>query len=351
MTDNKDSSDNDSKIDTARDDVSAAESAVAEAERKLQNAQQKLEEAQQKLEEVKEELDKATEDRMKVEEQLEKMQQCTEQVRQLQEQTQTELSTRLSVIDNRIETATARLKHAEVILQDYINTNQPARDFHDWITYQPKNKSLVTPDQLNARLSMNGEQLPHFVDYLSIRDTQFRKNLELHRQNYANAKNDIERHNVQISAQKNMSGLLNEKIAEYGLKPYGTKVLTQNRTYFDDGRYTKTDLKVEGLTVPLILGRGDRMGAQINGSLAVEVKSGKSDYLYSQKEHLVFQAGGHQEASTSMVLCSRDIKDLSPEKEQELRNACRQAGSPIIGMLPRKSEIDETLWNAVTGRK
>ena len=48
-----------------------------------------------------------------------------------------------------------------------------------------------------------------------------------------------------------------------------------------------------------------------------------------------------------MVICSRDIHDLSPEKEQELRDALRSAGSPIIGMLPSKDELDGTIWKQV----
>ena len=91
------------------------------------------------------------------------------------------------------------------------------------------------------------------------------------------------------------------------------------------------------------------MSAPVGGSIAIEVKCGRASYLYSQKDHMVFQSGGHQEASASMTICSRDIKDLTPEQEEELREALRSAGSPLIGMLPTKDEIDKACWDMVTG--
>ena len=97
-----------------------------------------------------------------------------------------------------------------------------------------------------------------------------------------------------------------------------------------------------------MLGRGSGMGAPAGGSIAIEVKCGKAAYLYSQKDHMVFQSGGHQEASASMTICSRDIKDLTPEQEEELREALRNAKSPIIGMLPKKEDIDKACWDLVT---
>ena len=62
---------------------------------------------------------------------------------------------------------------------------------------------------------------------------------------------------------------------------------------------------------------------------------------------MVFQAGGHQDSSASITICSGDIHDLSEGRERELRDAMRDAGSPIVGMLPKKDEIDETLWKLI----
>ena len=101
--------------------------------------------------------------------------------------------------------------------------------------------------------------------------------------------------------------------------------------------------------MPVILGRGEGMSASVGGSIAIEVKCGRASYLYSQKDHMVFQSGGHQEANASITVCSRDIRDLTPEQEEELREALRSAGSPLLGMLPTKDEIDKACWDIVTG--
>ena len=76
--------------------------------------------------------------------------------------------------------------------------------------------------------------------------------------------------------------------------------------------------------------------------MAFEVKCGKAEYLYSQKDHMVFQAEGHKQADAQCTLCSRDIHDMQPEKEKELRDTLRDAGSPMVGMLPSKNEIDQS---------
>lgn len=136
-------------------------------------------------------------------------------------------------------------------------------------------------------------------------------------------------------------------MVKFAFSPIGT-VSTQDRRYFENGRYTKIDLVVKDLKNPVILGQGEGMGAPVGGSLAVEVKTGHSEYIYNQKDHMIFQAGGHQDCSTSITICSGDIHDLPEEKERELRNAMRDAGSPIVGMLPKKDDIDATIWNLIS---
>ena len=96
-----------------------------------------------------------------------------------------------------------------------------------------------------------------------------------------------------------------------------------------------------GLKKTLILGRGEGMAAPAGGNLGIEVKSGKKEYIFEQLSHMEKQAKGHSQCDISCTVCSRDIKDLSPEKEQLLRSRLSEAGSPILGMLPRKSELDK----------
>ena len=62
---------------------------------------------------------------------------------------------------------------------------------------------------------------------------------------------------------------------------------------------------------------------------------------------MVTQSFGHKEAEASLTICSRDVKDLLPHEEEDLRAALREAGSPIVGMLPRKEEVDRACWQAV----
>lgn len=90
------------------------------------------------------------------------------------------------------------------------------------------------------------------------------------------------------------------------------------------------------------------MGAREGNDLAIEVKSGNKDYLFSQKSHMVYQSEGHKSSKISCIITTRDIKDLSSEKEEELRKTLREAGSPIIGMLPRKEEIDDACIEFIT---
>jgi hypothetical protein len=151
---------------------------------------------------------------------------------------------------------------------------------------------------------------------------------------------------IQDKLRSNFSGYLAEKIAEYAFKPLGdVKVHVSKNT--KDGRVTITDIVVENLKNPIILGKGQGMSAPQGGRLAVEVKSGHASYLKSQQGHMAFQAQGHEDADASFVLCTRDIKDLSSEAQEELREELKKAGSPLIGMLPKKDELDAACWKAV----
>jgi hypothetical protein len=182
-----------------------------------------------------------------------------------------------------------------------------------------------------------------FQEYLYDRNPAYRKQVDKYRNQWVAAKGDAERNIVARQARTHLSGEFAEQMARHALAPLGGRVETQGRTFVgDNGRYTKTDLLITDLRVPVILGRGNGMGAPVGGSMAFEVKCGKAEYLYSQKGHMVFQAEGHKQADAQCTLCSRDIHDLPPEKEKELRDTMREAGSPMVGMLPRKNEIDQS---------
>jgi hypothetical protein len=259
-------------------------------------------------------------------------------------ETQQECNGRLLSVQQSVMVGTSRLNTAQQALYAYHSTNLPTAEFHAWLKWNPaQNGHPVTPDTLRDRMNLSSEQRRLFQEYLYDRNPAYRKQVDKYRIQWATAKGDAERNIVARRARIHLSGEFGEQIARHALAPLGGQIETQGRTFVgDNGRYTKTDLLVTDLRVPVILGRGEGMGAPVGGSMAFEVKCGKAEYLYSQKDHMVFQAEGHKQADAQCTLCSRDIHDLPPEKEKELRDTLRDAGSPMVGMLPSKNEIDQS---------
>lgn len=316
-------------------DLEAAESAVREAESTVAEAEEAFQAAK--------------EYRMQMEQRNEMARHCLEIATQLAEEVQTECKARLASAEVYLETGKARLESAKSALNAYLDTHPPAAEFYAWLNWSPEPNKPITPKDLHSRMNLSVEQQRYYFEYLAERDPTFRARIADYRGQLEVAQGPAERHAVQLKIRKNLSGYCGEKIVEQALSPLGHQVDTQGRTTFEDGRFTKTDLIIKDLKVPVILGRGEGMAAPVGGSIAVEVKCGGAAYLNAQRDHMVFQSGGHQEANTSMTVCSRDIKDLTPKQQEELRQALRQAGSPLIGMLPTKDEIDKACWDTVLG--
>jgi hypothetical protein len=247
-----------------------------------------------------------------------------------------------------VQIGSSRLAHAKAALDAYLSSNPDAKAFYDWLYWKKEPNQPVTPKDLHDRFNLSPGQLQEFLQYLSYRNPAFREKIAAYRRELANAQGPAERKLVQDKIRKNFSGLLAEKLAEYALRPLGNVKVHESKAT-KDGKITIIDIVVENLNNPVILGRGKGMSAPQGGKIAVEVKSGHAPYLKSQQDHMAFQAQGHEEADTSFTLCTRDINDLSPEAEQELRRKMRESGSPLIGMLPKKDELDKACWDAVTG--
>ncbi|WP_313044329.1 hypothetical protein [Acinetobacter sp.] len=316
-------------------DVATAESAVAEAESAVLTAEKALEVAKDY--------------RMQMQQRSEMAQQCLDIANQLSETVQMECAARLASAATHLEIGKTRLESAKVALNAYLETHPPAAEFYSWLKWTPDLNKPIMPRELHSRLNLSIEQQRYYLEYLADRDPAFRAKIAHYRGQLEAANGPAERHAVQLKIRRNFSGYCGEKIVEQALSPLGHKFDTQARTIFEDGRFTKTDFIIEDLKVPVILGHGEGMSAPVGGSIAIEVKCGRASYLYSQKDHMVFQSGGHQQANASITVCSRDIKDLTPEQEKKLREALRGAGSPLIGMLPTKDEIDKACWDIVTG--
>lgn len=239
-------------------------------------------------------------------------------------------------IDNISEVQCARLKKMYEILKKYYNEEMPQFKINKTNNIKLVNensdnlKKPLTPDKINEELNFASEEIKFILKRKCTMDENFRNQIQ-------NLKNDDK---LEEKVKKNVAGAAAEEMVKYVFSKYG-KVSTQKREVFDDGKYTKIDLVVENLKLPVILGKGKGNGVQVGGSIAIEVKSGHSAYLCSQKEHMVFQAAGHQNSDISCVICTRDIKNVSEEKNAEIRNELREAGSPLLGMLPYKDEIDK----------
>ncbi len=259
-------------------DCSGEYSAVAEAEAAVERAQGMLEQA-------KAELDVATGNRISMEQRADLAKQAQAMAEHALEQAQQECATRLATVDQAIAIGTARLNSAQRALDAYLATNPPAAQFHAWLKWNPaQNGRPVTPDTLRDRMNLSSEQRRLFQEYLYDRNPAYRKQVDKYRNLWATAKGDAERNIVARRARIHLSGEFGEQMARHAIAPLGGRIETQGRTFVsDNGRYTKTDLLVTDLRVPVILGRGEGMGAPVGGSMAFEVKCGKAEYLYSRR--------------------------------------------------------------------
>ena len=228
-----------------------------------------------------------------------------------------------------------------------VETEQDSSDYRAWADYQPQN--LTEPVgvlEIRERLTVSPRILLGHLQNRYETDENFRRKVDAYR-----LEAQTNRAAVEQKLRKNMAGQLAEEIVQIALSPYGAVAQTQVRHDLSDGGYTKTDFILKNIRVPLILGRGEGMGVQKGGSIAVEVKAGQEAYLRSQREHIERQVEGHEGYGASWTICTRDIKEMEERRQTEYRNALRGAGSPVLGMLPTKAELDAACIDFVFGAK
>lgn len=216
--------------------------------------------------------------------------------------------------------------------------------FKQWESYQPTPGVPVKPQELNARLNPSREVLNGLLEKRYQNDPKFRAQIDSYREQ---AKTD--RAGVEAKIKKNMVGNFAEEIVKHALKPYGGVQSSQDRVYLQDGSFTKLDLIMYDTKVPLILGKGEGMGVRENRNIAIEVKAGQSSYILSQREHLTKQAQGHVQCDAGWTICTRDVQNIESVKQRELRSVVGEAGSPIVGYLPHKDELDAVCLDFVFG--
>ena len=309
-----------------------------------------LAEATEKMEKAKEAYEIAVRHREAMEHRYELAVQCLNKSQELFDRTQIILDGRKSEIDGITQQGIARLETAYNDLTNYITEVAPdaIATYEEWDEWKPEEKEPVKPPVIISRLNPGHDAMLVLLGVLCASDSNFRETIANYRRE---ASDSSLKDNVEIKIKRNMVGRLAEEIVMRGFAPFGEVAVTQERTYFEDGRYTKTDLIVRDLKVPVILGRGDGMSAPEHGSIAIEVKAGQYAYILSQKEHLQFQAKGHENSDTACVICTRDVRNIPSEPQEDLRTTMNEAGSRILGMLPTKDELDSVCIEYVFGNE
>ena len=284
--------------------------------------------------------EKAKARRERLEKRYELAQRCVEIATQNLEETNSIFNSTLNNINQNKDNGIFRINRAYEDLKNYLSTlnSVSLNKVTEYINYNYKEKTPVRPDEIFKRLNLSSIEMTAILYDKYAKDEKFYNLINSYRKELETSSKE----EIIIKLKKNLAGNLGEEIVIRAFAPYGKNVLTQERTVMEDGKYTKTDLILKDLKAPIILGKGEGMGA-------IEVKTGKSSYLYVQKEHMQFQSLGHLDSKLSCTICSKDIKDLSAEKEEELRNTMKNSGSPLFGMLPYKEELDKVCIDFVFG--
>lgn len=232
-----------------------------------------------------------------------------------------------------------RLQTAHDDLETYLTRISPqARQIVcDYGSWEPEEKKPINPKEIHDRLNPDEAVVDGILEYIYATDLKFHASIDRLCVQLRNPENTAA---VETKIRKNVVGRLCEELVIQAFQPMGERIETQHACYLDNGSFTKVDMILYGLKEPLILGRGEGMGGKKGGSLAIEVKSGRAEYIYGQAAHMEVQAKGHKSSDVSCTVCTRDIHDLHPEQEEEVRTRLKAAGSPILGMLPRKSKLD-----------
>ncbi len=333
MGDNQEKDEDASAEEGSLDD---AKEALADAQGEVQEAQEALEEAQLKLAEAQEALNQL----QKKKEQLQAhMEERAEACRQS-----------LTQLNEAVDEAQRRLAHAEQALNAYLEGNPSAAQVQAYQQWRPAAKgasSAVTIRELRDRLSPPGDMQRELQRQLMLSDKPFGSLVTRAAERLNAAETPMQKAAAMRASRINVSGAYSELLAKEAFTPLFDHIETQRRTVMENGRYTKSDIVATGARAPIILGRGERLYVPKGGSLGVEVKSGKSNYLRQQTGHMQTQAFGHQDCSASLTLCSRDLHDLERSQEGDLRDALRASGSPLVAALPLKDDIDRLCWELV----
>lgn len=281
----------------------------------------------------------AVEHRQRIEHRCELAQKCVNIAQEMCETLNLRFNYSRVKIEEVVFKGNSRLQFAYDDLSKYLSRISPEakKEITDWDKWQPKENEPVKPDDVIDRLNASKSVVNGILEYLYATDLNFRMTVDRHSANLCVPGMES---STFIQIRRNIVGRFCEELVIRTFLPMGTSIETQHVENLSDGTFTKVDMILHGLKQPLILGKGEGMGSRKGGDLGIEVKAGQKEYIYQQLEHLEKQAQGHIGCDVSCTICSRDIKDLSPEKQKYLREKVREAGSPMLGMLPYKADLD-----------
>lgn len=196
-------------------------------------------------------------------------------------------------------------------------------------------EKIITPDKIRNRMTLSEKEIHIIMFEEYFNNEAFRNKIDRYK---SEIKENEE--NTKLKIKKNLSGEIGELIVKNAFLPFAESIETQNRTYLEEGSYTKTDLILKNLKKPIIMGRGQGAGVKEGNDIAIEVKTGTKEYIKNQKEHMLTQIKGHSGSKMSLIICSRDLNDLADDINLKFRNDFKDNGTRVYAMLNTKEEID-----------
>lgn len=346
-------SDSGSEQETNESEPGSGSGAGGQSETALDTAQSELEEAQEAVCEAEVALEDAQHELLRIQDAIDTVEHLAEELQQKEEELGQRNQARAE-LQQLMEEHQARLQDYYEALERYLNEVPGARQAQEWLhgPKLPEGGGIVMPDNLVTHFrALKGDNLKEVCRYIHETEPAIHTLVDQYADRLHGARSHVDKAAVMVQASRYLSGTMGEQLVVKALSPLCESIDTQSRTVFENGRYTKTDLILRGLKCPIVLGRGEHTGAKAGGSLALEIKNGGPNYLWQQKDHMVFQAAGHSNCDAHATLCSRDIHHLPEDKEKALRDELRKAGSPLIACLPGKEQLDQAVWDLIHKRK
>jgi hypothetical protein len=321
-----------------------------------------VEAAQQRLQQTMEALAEAEEERQAATRRLEVTQACEARLAPELTRLREHILSAVSAVAAEWEAALQELARREARLQDYVRGDAPAAEaspavaslpdgrgwsLEGWLAGGGGRRTSWRPDDLLHRFRLSASDLRTVTRHLAATNAAFRGEIDRRRTEWKRCNGAADRERVFVQVKRTTAGLWSELFVREAFAPLAARITTQRRTNTPEGDATVTDLVLDGVTAPVVLGRGEGRCVPAGGSLAVEVKARRAHGLAAEAEHLRSQVAGHGGESASLVIVTRDIHDLGRERAGELRAQVRAAGSAAWALLPRKEEIDQLCWDLV----